>query len=172
MSKYILNGPILNSLSVSNPNNMHVISGVSGTHSHGGFYVDRVGYPHMLRIVNHNEDIGQDDYYEDLEWTIMHPNECPRRMTIANQNDVILPPYVQRVQSPHGGSQYDALQIYECEMAIEIKRHGIDRLSTPWIDLEPGDYKVQLEVSKEDMYTTSNYPPQQVYDLPSRIVLL
>lgn len=32
---------------------------------------------HWLIITNNNEDTGQDDYFENLEWEIEHSPDCP-----------------------------------------------------------------------------------------------
>jgi hypothetical protein len=136
-------------------NSQFVVTNSGGT-------VDRVGYPHLLRIVNHNEDVGQDNYFEDLDWSIGHHPNCPKRATR----------YTRELEL-----DFSTDLIYECEMARELERHGIERLSPPWTDLEPGEYQVVLEVSKESQnnnvyYNKMTFDGKSINDLPSRIVLL
>jgi hypothetical protein len=126
-------------------------------------YGEWLGEIHILKIINYAEDVGQDGYQEELDWELGHSLECPRAIDYEEQiTDYMKSPKIRPIN-------------FECEMAMEIKRHGLSRLEMDWMQIEPGEYRVQLEVSKDYTINSSSSwasTQQKVYDLPCRIRLL
>jgi hypothetical protein len=120
-----------------------------------------VGEVHGLKIVNYAEDIGQDGYQEELDWEIFHPGACKRGISYEDQI--------------HDWQRMDRVRPieYHCEMAEEIKKYGLNRLEMDWTQIEPGEYRIRLEVSKEVYIASgSNWNQWGNQDLPTRIRLL
>jgi len=89
--------------------------------------------PHILRIVNHAVDYGQPDYQEDLEWEIIHPQQCER---VRRMED----PYLRNAKIDDPIRTYEE---YTCAVQEQITNAGLDTLDPDWKSLEPGDYKVE-----------------------------
>jgi hypothetical protein len=75
---------------------------------------------HYLIIRNLNEDVGQDDYYEELEWKIEHDPICPK-------------------DDDWGG----LMSYHTCAVGNEVMNVGLDGLEPEWDTLEPGKYEIR-----------------------------
>jgi hypothetical protein len=88
-------------------------------------------YPHTLRIWNNEEDEGQEDYQEDLEWEVEHDPMC-------------------KVEEMNGYS------FHVCPVGDQITDVGLDSLSDEegneldWRTLEPGEYPIEVWATGPD----------------------
>jgi hypothetical protein len=91
---------------------------------------------HWLIITNANEDTGQDDYFEELEWEIEHSPECPRETIFYRANETL-------------GHKEETVEHHTCRVGQEILHNGIDGLEfvtgtgEGWRELEPGRYEIE-----------------------------
>lgn len=96
-------------------------------------------YPHYLRIVNHAEDYGQEDYKEDLEWEICHSAECEHEL--HNELEAMLP-IDSSVRIP-------MRKVYTCPVGYYEHSDGMYTLwdeegnNIDWKTLEPGEYPIE-----------------------------
>ena len=87
---------------------------------------------HWLVITNLEEDTGQDNYHEELEWEIEHSPEC--KYVALQYNEFDEGPWKQ----------------YECMVGQEILYNGVDGLEfvtgtgDGWRELEEGRYEIEL----------------------------
>jgi hypothetical protein len=155
--------PVMQSGSASHVHSFNLNGIPIHTQNPPSTYGEWVGEIHVLKIINYAEDVGQDGYQEELDWELGHSLECPRAIDYEEQiTDYMKSPKIRPIN-------------FECEMALEIKRHGLSRLEMDWTQIEPGEYRVQLEVSKDYTINSSSSwasTQQKVYDLPCRIRLL
>jgi hypothetical protein len=94
-----------------------------------GGYESKIKQKHWLIITNNNEDVGQDDYEEDLEWMIEHSPDCP-----------------YEVYKWEDGNTHKE---YKCLVGSETDHNGVDGLEfitgtgDGWRELEPGRYEIE-----------------------------
>lgn len=119
-------------------------------------------FPHFLIIENLEEDLGQDDYQEELDWEIEHHPDCPHWL----RNDVL----------PHEREEIsDALvpvySHYTCPVGHNTTEVGLDVLSDEegkeldWRSLEPGRYPIEAWVVR---YPSTPNSPEE-YDSGLRL---
>lgn len=106
--------------------------------SSGTWHNTKIEQPdHMLVITNAVEDVGQDDYFEELEWEVLHSIDCPRQ--IVDLGDGGFNPSLMTTHYHPISPQVE----YQCPMGQEVLHAGLDSLNVPWQDLEPGRYPIE-----------------------------
>lgn len=90
---------------------------------------------HYLVITNHAVDEGQDDYFEELEWEIIHSPDCPKKA-----DPLVLDPIRDPIHIP---TNFPPRRLsYLCPMGQEVLHAGLDTLDIEWNKLEPGRYQI------------------------------
>lgn len=101
---------------------------------------------HYLKIVNHAEDYGQDDYHEELEWEIIHHPDCPQEIHRDEHN----------IHDPN--AKIEVYSLYSCAVGNEVMHNGLDSFQASdldgdleWRSMEPGEYEIEAWSSGPDI---------------------
>jgi hypothetical protein len=160
-------------LSASGSNANTFISGVTGTGVGPSASPIWRGEVHRLHIINHADDHGQDGYIEDYDWKVEHDlSKCERKLETLYALEQIQPhlrPISSNLLLPNYG-KLDEAYVFDCPMAEELDRYGLQNFEMDWQSLEEGVYSIRLEQGYSS-YTTG-YGKMDKADTPMRIRLV
>lgn len=161
-------------MKMSSPRSSAYISGV--TDSYGEMFKP-LGQIHRLKVWCRNPDTGEDGWYGEYEWDLMHHPACEKRRWTMEEMYRARYEHKYKTNTRYNeplrcniidhGFQYGREQevwTWECEMAEVL--NNIRSLSilhpTKFEDLEEGDYDVQLCRSPQAEYQQYvQYPGKQ-----------